>query len=47
MIFRVFNVDKQSVGLKIYMDPVLLEGIALLFTPEAWSVVPQGGCCDV
>ncbi|KAH8735731.1 hypothetical protein BGZ61DRAFT_84622 [Ilyonectria robusta] len=26
VIFRVFNVDKQSVGLKIYMDPVLLEG---------------------
>lgn len=41
VIFRVYNLGSESMGLKIYMDPGTLrrEG-SLLFTAEHWSVKP-------
>jgi hypothetical protein len=44
MIARVFNVDKASIDLNLYIDPESMrqEG-ALVFTPESWAVVPGTG----
>jgi hypothetical protein len=42
VIFRVYNIGQDSVGLKVLVDP---EGMRsrqeLAFTPEKWSVVPS------
>ncbi|KAI3332631.1 hypothetical protein F4824DRAFT_474516 [Ustulina deusta] len=44
VIFRVFNVDKDSIGLKIYMDPEKLRCDGLLvFTEQAYAVTPGAG----
>lgn len=41
VIFRVFRLDKDSVDLKIYVDPeVRRQRMELSFTAETWSVVP-------
>jgi hypothetical protein len=41
LIFRVFNLGKQSMGCVIYVDPGVLETQgALKFTSERWSVTP-------
>ncbi|QSS52986.1 hypothetical protein I7I53_00094 [Histoplasma capsulatum var. duboisii H88] len=41
MIFRVYHLDKESIGVQIYLDPESLrqEG-RLIFTAESYSVVP-------
>lgn len=44
VIFRVFNLDKDSVDLRIYVDPeVMREKRALVFTAETWSILPGTG----
>ncbi len=44
VIFRVFNVDKDSIGLKIHMDPEKLRCDGLLvFTEQAYAVTPGAG----
>ena len=41
VIFRVFNVDKYSVDLRVYMDPEVMRRRGdLSFTGEKWSIVP-------
>lgn len=41
MIFRVYNLNSDKIGLRVYPDPAELEQTGeLLFTPGAWSVVP-------
>ncbi|OCK73843.1 hypothetical protein K432DRAFT_364328 [Lepidopterella palustris CBS 459.81] len=41
VIFRVFNLSKESVDFRIYVDPeVMRERMDLVFKEEAWSVVP-------
>lgn len=41
MIFRVFNLGSNSIGVKLLVDP---EGMRqrgeLVFTAETWSVIP-------
>lgn len=44
MIFRVFNADKDSVRVRVFVNPAKLEESKhLLFTAETWSVVPKDG----
>ncbi|KAK8133494.1 hypothetical protein PG984_005506 [Apiospora sp. TS-2023a] len=44
VIFRVFNLGQDNMGLKIYLDPEALRvSEALKFTAESWSVVPTYG----
>ncbi|KAK5625070.1 hypothetical protein RRF57_000786 [Xylaria bambusicola] len=41
VVFRVFNVDKDSIGVKIYVDPdKLRRDGALVFTEQVYSVTP-------
>lgn len=41
MILRVFGIESNSPGVRVYMDPEELRvSGALVFTGEAWSVVP-------
>lgn len=44
MIFRVFNMGKKSIGVRIYMNPdqMRLEG-RLRFTADRWTVTPGQG----
>ncbi|KAI1359962.1 hypothetical protein F5Y08DRAFT_349207 [Xylaria arbuscula] len=44
VIFRVFNVDKDSIGVRVYLDPEQLrrDG-ALVFTEQVYSVTPRVG----
>jgi hypothetical protein len=41
---RVFDLESNNPGLKVYMDPeqMRLDGM-LEFTGESWSVVPGSG----
>ncbi|KAM0261041.1 hypothetical protein ACHAQJ_002480 [Trichoderma viride] len=42
IIFRVFNLGKSDLGLRVYVDPAELEAKQeLLFTPETFSVIPR------
>ncbi|KAK8076963.1 hypothetical protein PG996_003133 [Apiospora saccharicola] len=44
VIFRVYNLGQDNMGLKIYLDPEALRvSEALKFTAESWSVVPTYG----
>ncbi|KAH6990080.1 hypothetical protein EDB80DRAFT_164384 [Ilyonectria destructans] len=44
MIFRVYNADKDSVRVRVFVNPAKLEESKhLLFTAETWSVVPKDG----
>lgn len=44
VIFRVYNLGQDNMGLKIYLDPEALRvSDALKFTAESWSVVPAYG----
>ncbi len=39
MIMRVFELSKDTMGVKVYLDPdTLREDGALIFTPETYSV---------
>ncbi|GFF57726.1 hypothetical protein IFM61392_07789 [Aspergillus lentulus] len=41
VIFRVYNLGRDSVGMKVYVNPGLMEARGeLVFMTETWSVVP-------
>ena len=41
IILRVFNLDKDTVDMCLYVDPKGIEdGGGLIFTPESYSVLP-------
>jgi hypothetical protein len=41
IILRVFNLDKDSICMHLYVDPKGVdEGGHLIFTPESYSVLP-------
>jgi hypothetical protein len=41
VIFRVYHLGQQNMGLKIYVDPESLRSSGQLdFTAKTWSVVP-------
>ena len=41
VIFRVFNLDKDSPAVRIYLDPETMRTQGdLIFRAENWSVVP-------
>jgi hypothetical protein len=43
IIFRVFNLDKDTIDMRLYVDPKGIEdGGVLAFTPESYSVLPAG-----
>lgn len=43
IIFRVFNLDKETIDMRVYVDPKgIEEGGDLIFTPESYSVLPAG-----
>lgn len=42
VVFRVYNLGRDSMSLRIYMDPEQLRlNEELDFTAETWSVVPR------
>lgn len=41
IIIRVFNLDKDSIDMRVYVDPAGMQGKELEFTPESYSVVPS------
>jgi hypothetical protein len=42
-LFRVFNLGRSSMGLKIYVDPAEQRRVGkLTFTSEKYAVVPTG-----
>jgi len=42
IIFRVFNLDKDGIEVRLYIDPKgAEEGGILVFTPESYSVLPS------
>lgn len=47
VIFRVFNLGRDDIGLKVYLDPESLRlSRQLKFTAFVWSVVP-GSAGDI
>ncbi|KAE9369740.1 hypothetical protein N431DRAFT_493510 [Stipitochalara longipes BDJ] len=43
IILRVFNLDKDTIDMRLYVDPKgVKEGGDLIFTPESYSVLPAG-----
>jgi hypothetical protein len=41
IILRVFNLDKDTIDMRLYVDPKgVEEGGDLVFTPESYSVLP-------
>jgi hypothetical protein len=43
VIFRVFNLGNDSIGLKVLVDPgTLRQPGELAFTAETWSVIARG-----
>ncbi|KAH6876838.1 hypothetical protein B0T10DRAFT_497374, partial [Thelonectria olida] len=40
VIFRVYNVGQDSIGVKVLVDPESMRGRELAFTAETWSIVP-------
>lgn len=44
VIFRVYNLGRDNMALKVYMDPESLRvEEQLRFTAETWSIVPSTG----
>ena len=44
MIFRVFNMGNNSIGVRIYMDPARMEREGRLrFSADRWTVTPGQG----
>lgn len=44
IIFRVFEIDKGSLDMKVYVDPwKLKEDAKLRFSMDKWTVVPGRG----
>lgn len=43
IILRVFNLDKDTIDMRLYVDPKgVEEGGNLVSTPESYSVLPAG-----
>lgn len=42
IICRVFNIDKNTVNVRLYVDPKGIDGGDLIFIPESYSVLPAG-----
>lgn len=43
IIFRVFNLDKNTIDMRLYVDPKSFdEGGDLIYIPESYSVLPAG-----
>ena len=43
IILRVFNLDKDTIDMRLYVDPKGIEEAGdLVFTPESYSVLPAG-----
>jgi hypothetical protein len=41
IVFRVFNLGQESIGMRLYVDPdVMRARRELLFTAESWTIVP-------
>lgn len=40
IVLRVFNLDKENIDMRLYVDPAGMEDRELKFTPESYSVVP-------
>ncbi|KAI5457847.1 hypothetical protein BGZ63DRAFT_416929 [Mariannaea sp. PMI_226] len=41
VVFRVFNLRRDSIGLRVYVNPAeMQDGGELVFTGETWSIVP-------
>lgn len=41
VIFRVYNLGRDAVGMKVYVNPGQMQARgALVFVTETWSVVP-------
>jgi hypothetical protein len=38
IILRVFNLDKESIDMRLYIDPAGMQGRELEVTPESYSV---------
>jgi len=46
IILRVFNLGKETIDMRVYVDPKgIEEGGDLIFTPESYSVLPAGSAC--
>lgn len=44
IILRVFSLNSDRIGMRLYVDPVRLRNEErLLFTTQTWSVVPGPG----
>jgi hypothetical protein len=44
IILRVFNLNKNDIDMRLYVDPAGMEERRdLIFTPESYSVVPPSG----
>lgn len=42
IIFRVFNLDKEGIDMRLYVDPKgVEEGGEVVFTPESYPVLPS------
>ncbi|KAL2065322.1 hypothetical protein VTL71DRAFT_2991 [Oculimacula yallundae] len=40
IILRVFNLDKENIDMRLYVDPAGMEDREVKFTPESYSMVP-------
>ena len=44
VVFRVFNLGQEPIGMRLYVDPdVIRARRELLFTAESWTIVPGPG----
>jgi hypothetical protein len=41
MICRVYNLGKEALNVKLYVDPDAHRDQALVFEPQSWSVIPR------
>jgi hypothetical protein len=41
MIFRVYNLGKETLGVKLYVDPYAHMGRSLKFKETKWTVKPS------
>jgi hypothetical protein len=41
LICRVYNLGRESMGMKMFVDPYVMEGTGeLRFTPDTWTCTP-------
>ena len=41
IIFWIFNLATDAIGMQLYVDPASMEGKELEFSPQSYSVVPR------